>query len=85
MTDRPTALRTTTLLLGGMRSVHCARAVYTALGGVAGVRTADVVVGRAVVEHEAGVSVAALGEAVALVGYEVIEASTETARRLPTL
>ena len=85
MADRPTALRTTTLLLGGMRSVHCARAVYTALGGVAGVRTADVVVGRATVEHEAGVTMEALAEAVALVGYEVVEASTEAGRRLPML
>ena len=85
MSDHPTALRTTTLLLGGMRSVHCARAVYTALGGGAGVRTADVRVGRAVVEHEAGVTLEAFAEAVALVGYEVVEARTEAARRLPML
>ena len=85
MPDRPTAIRTTTLLLGGMRSVHCARAVYTALGGVPGVRTAEVVVGRAVVEHEAGVPAAALVEAVALAGYAVLEASADASRRLPTI
>lgn len=79
------SLRTTTLRLGGMRSVHCARAVYTALAGVAGIRTADVVVGRAVVEHDAGVPLAALEAAVALAGYTVVEATTERARRLPLL
>lgn len=85
MSNAAPPLRTTTLLLGGMRSVHCARAVYMALAGVAGIRTADVVVGRAVVEHEAGVTPAALEAAVALVGYTVVEVIAEPGRRLPLL
>lgn len=70
---------TTVLHIAGMRSVHCARAVYTALGGVAGTRAAEVVVGRAEVEHDAGVPAGALAEAVASVGYAVT--ATEAPRR----
>jgi copper chaperone CopZ len=74
---------TTILTLAGMRSVHCARAVYTALGGVDGVQRADVVVGRATVEHDARATVDAMREAVALAGYAVVDA--ERSRELPTL
>ena len=41
-----------TLTISGMRSVHCTRAVYTALGGVKGVVTATVALGSAEVEHD---------------------------------
>jgi copper chaperone CopZ len=74
---------TTVLTIAGMRSVHCTRAVYTALGGVPGVRTADVTMGRATVEHDAAATPEAMREAVALVGYEVTAA--ERSRVLPTL
>lgn len=74
---------TTVITIAGMRSVHCTRAVYTALGGVPGVRTADVTLGRAVVEHDAQATPNAMREAVALVGYEVTAA--ERSRTLPTL
>ena len=74
---------TTILTIAGMRSVHCARAVYTALGAVEGVTAAEVVVGRATVEHDARTTPEALREAVALVGYEVTGA--ERTRRLRTL
>ena len=74
---------TTVLTIAGMRSVHCARAVYTALGAVEGVTAAEVVVGRATVEHDARATPEAMREAVALVGYEVTGA--ERSRTLPTL
>ena len=74
---------TTLLTIAGMRSVHCTRAVYTALGSVEGVTAADVSMGRAVVEHDARATAEAMREAVALVGYEVTGA--ERTRVLPTL
>ena len=74
---------TTVLTIAGMRSVHCARAVYTALGSVEGVTAADVVVGRATVEHDPRATPEAMRAAVALVGYEVTGA--ERTRALPTL
>ena len=74
---------TTVLTIAGMRSVHCARAVYTALGSVEGVTAADVVVGRASVEHDARATPAAMREAVGMVGYEVT--AVERTRALPTL
>ena len=74
----------THLVLGGMRSVHCARAVYTALAGVDGITAADVVVGRATIEHDGRATAEALRAAVALVGYEVIDVREER-RVLPTV
>ena len=73
----------TILTIAGMRSVHCVRAVYTALGGVEGVERADVAIGRASVEHDARATVDAMREAVAIVGYEVTGA--ERSRGLPVL
>ena len=72
----------THLTLGGMRSVHCARAVYTALAGVEGIASARVVVGRATVEHDGRATADALRAAVALAGYEVLEVREER-RALP--
>lgn len=69
------------LTISGMVAVHAKRAVFTALSGVPGVRAADVELGRAVVEHDAETSQAALAEAVALTGCEVTAVRTE--RRLP--
>ncbi len=77
-------LRTTVLEIAGMRSARCAQLVYTALAGVEGARAAQVVVGRAEVEHEAGVAAEALAEAVASVGYAVTRAETRAAG-LPVL
>ena len=74
---------TTILTITGMRSVHCTRAVYTALGSVAGVTAAEVTMGRAVVEHDAHATPEAMGAAVGLVGYVVVGA--ERWRGLPTL
>lgn len=69
------------LTISGMVAVHSKRAVYTALSGVPGVTTAEVELGRAVVEHDASTTPAALADAVALVGCEVTSSRME--RRLP--
>lgn len=61
----------TTLTISGMSCVHCKRAVFTALTAVPGISRADVSIGRAEIEHDGGVSVDALREAVATAGYEV--------------
>lgn len=68
-----------------MRSVHCARAVYTALGMVDGVTTAEVVIGEAVVEHDGRAGAEALAAAVAMVGYTVVGIEQQRGRTLPVL
>jgi copper chaperone CopZ len=67
-----------------MSSVHAARAIFTALAGVEGVSQADVGRGGAIVEHDGTVTEAALREAVALAGFEII-AVTEERRVLRVL
>ena len=67
-----------------MTSVHAARAIYTALSGVAGVLLADVGRGIATVEHDGTVTEAALHEAVGLAGFEIVEIR-EDRRTLPVL
>ncbi len=66
-----------------MLSLYSVRAVWTALGGVEGVRTADVVIGMARIEHDGSVSCAQVAEAVALAGCEVVRCEEE--RTLPVL
>ena len=68
-----------------MRTVHCARAVYTALAAVPGVTTAEVVVGRAFIDHDGRASRELLAEAIALAGYELLETTEERQRTLPLL
>ena len=75
---------TTTLAIEGMRSVHCVRAVFTALAAVEGIAHADVQLGRAVIEHDGRATCAALGSAIAVAGYAVRECR-EQRRTLPTL
>ncbi|MCC6770651.1 MAG: heavy-metal-associated domain-containing protein [Gemmatimonadaceae bacterium] len=70
-----------TIYIDGMRSVHCARAVYTSLAGVAGIDRADVSIGQAVIEHAGVLDGATVADAVARVGYAVRVVVTE--RRLP--
>lgn len=70
--------------IDGMRSVHCVRAVFTALGGVAGIARAEVTMGRAVLTHDDTVEPGAVAEAVAQAGYAV-RAVERDARRLPLL
>ena len=74
----------TTLAIGGMTSVHAVRAVFTAFGSVEGVMRAEVALGQAVVHHSPSVTVEALTNAVALVGYEVQAAHGDT-RSLPVV
>jgi copper chaperone CopZ len=69
------------LAISGMMAVHAKRAVFTALSGVPGVTSADVELGRAVVEHDGHVTAQALTEAVALAGCVVTHIRVE--RRLP--
>lgn len=69
----------------GMRSVHCARAVFTALAAVPGITGAEVTVGRAEIEHDGRATEAAIRDAVALAGYELAETSEERQRTLPLL
>jgi len=75
---------TTTLAIDGMRSVHCVRAVFTALAAVEGIAHADVQLGRAVIEHDGRATCPALGAAIAIAGYSVRECR-EQRRTLPTL
>ena len=74
-----------TATIRGMRTVHCARAVYTALAAVPGVTTAEVVVGTATIEHDGRATADALREAIALAGYELVETREERQRSLPLL
>lgn len=61
----------TVLHLEGMRTVHCVRAVTTALSGVDGITAAQVRLGEAELEHLAPLDRAALEQAIALAGYSV--------------
>lgn len=66
-----------------MPGVHAVRAVFTAFAGVAGVRRAEVSLGRATVEHDGTATRAAIDEALALVGCRVTAWREE--RGLPVL
>lgn len=74
----------TELTISGMVAVHARHAVFTALAGVAGIARAEVELGRAVIEHDAGVTPEALADAVAGAGFAVT-AVRELPRALPTL
>ena len=74
----------TTLVIRGMPAVHAVRAVFTAHTAVEGIATADVSLGRAVVEHDGRATPERLAAAVALAGYEVAEWREERGR-LPIL
>jgi copper chaperone CopZ len=63
---------TTTATIAGMTCAHCVRAVFTALGGVAGVSRADVSIGRAVIDHDGTASRESIAEAISIAGYEVV-------------
>jgi copper chaperone CopZ len=67
----------------GMRTVHCVRAVFTALAGVEGVARADVSMGEAVVEHDERTTSAGVSRALDAIGYELTEWRQE--RSLPVL
>ena len=75
---------TTTLTISGMAAVHAVRAVFTALAGVEGITSADVSLGRAVIEHDGRATPERLAAAVALAGCEVVGWEVER-RTLPTI
>jgi copper chaperone CopZ len=74
-----------TLILGidKMLSLYSVRAVWTALGGVEGVKSAEVVMGMARVEHEGSVTCEDVAEAIELAGCEVVRCEDE--KGLPVL
>lgn len=74
----------TTVRINGMSCSHCVRAVFTSLGGVAGVARADVSIGQAVIEHDGTVTPEAIREAISIAGYEVAE-FREDRRALPVV
>ncbi len=74
-----------TLILGidKMLSLYSVRAVWTALGGVEGVKRAEVVMGMARVEHDGSVTCEQVAAAVEIAGCEVVRCVEE--RKLPVL
>jgi copper chaperone CopZ len=74
----------TTLRIGGMLAVHAKRAVFTALAGVEGIHSAEVELGRAVVDHDGRATPELLRAAIATAGFAVEEV-VEERRRLPTV
>jgi len=72
----------THLRIEGMSCQHCVKAVFTALTPVPGIISADVSIGAATIEHDGRATEAALREAIAAGGYEVV-AVNEQRRRLP--
>ena len=71
----------TILRIEGMRTVHCVRAVSTALGGVAGISAAHVRIGEAELDHEGPLDAGALRQAVTVAGY--VLAGAIASRTLP--
>lgn len=74
----------TTVKVAGMRSEHCKRAVFTALTPVIGIRSAQVELGTVTIEHDGGVTIDALREAIAVSGY-VVTSGSEERRVLPLM
>jgi copper chaperone CopZ len=52
---------------------------------VPGVTTAEVVLGRAIIEHDGRATLEALREAIAVAGCELLETTEERQRSLPLL
>jgi copper chaperone len=72
----------TTASISGMTCVHCVRAVFTSLAGVDGIDTADVSIGRAVIDHDGTVTPEQIRDAVKVAGYDVTDFRND-ARTLP--
>jgi copper chaperone CopZ len=72
----------TRVLISGMTCQHCVNAVFTSLTPVAGILSASVSIGSAVIAHDGRASFAALREAIGAAGYEVSLANENT-RQLP--
>ena len=67
--------------INGMRTVHCVRAVQTALAMVPGIEWCDVAIGRVELEHDGSASEASLRAAIDVAGFAVSGVRGE--RRLP--
>jgi copper chaperone CopZ len=76
---------TSILTISGMIAVHAKRAVFTALAGVAGVRSAEVELGRAVVEHDETATREAMAAAIHGVGCTLADVRRVSRRSLPLL
>lgn len=74
----------TTVTIAGMRSEHCKRAVFTALTPVDGIRSAEVELGTVTIEHDGGVTIDALRDAIEVSGY-VVTSGSEERRVLPVM
>lgn len=68
--------------VNGMSCQHCVHAVFTALTAVEGIRHANVTIGAVEVEHDGSVTLQQLKDAVAVAGYDVVDAETNR-RALP--
>jgi copper chaperone CopZ len=74
----------TVVTIAGMRGEHCKRALFTALTPVAGIRSAEVSLGRATIEHDGSVTADELRDAISVTGY-VITDVLEERRALPVI
>jgi copper chaperone len=72
----------TTVSISGMTCAHCVRAVFTSLAGVEGISSADVSLGRAVIDHDATATPEAIRAAIKIAGYDVVDIKSDT-RTLP--
>lgn len=72
------------VIIAGMLAVHARHAVFTALGAVSGVTRAEVVLGRAIVEHDGSVTEGALRQAISDAGFVVTDVMV-LPRSLPVL
>jgi copper chaperone CopZ len=72
----------TRVKIDGMTCQHCVRAVFTALGAVEGISSAEVSIGGASIEHDGMVTVERVRDAVAVAGYAVVDGETNR-RSLP--
>jgi copper chaperone CopZ len=81
--SRGAPVATMTVRIDGMVSVHATRAVWTALAAVDGIRSAQVSLGAAVIEHDGRATCADVRAAVEAAGFAVRGCREE--RRLPVL
>jgi copper chaperone CopZ len=72
----------TSVVVAGMKTEHCKRAVFTSLAALDGITRADVQLGMVHVEHNGSVTIDQLRGAIAVAGYEVTH-GTEQRRILP--
>lgn len=67
-----------------MSCQHCVQAVFTALTAVEGIQRANVTMGAIEIEHGGSVTLQQLADAVAVAGYDVVDAETNR-RALPVI